>query len=236
MKSTASTLRSRRLGAPALLVSALVQVGSFSGCGSSILTVGPDASPDLDAGLGPGPGPEGGDIDGGGLSEVPVNHRASSPVCPAQRGSDVPVCDGDSGAPATCFAGECSEDSDCTAGDNGRCLVSGPAPVATCSYDQCSTDADCAAGMPCQCRTSATDPAPNVCLMAGDCVIDADCGPGGYCSPSNFGQWCQPVYFCHTPSDTCVNDSDCPGNSAGCNFDKSKGAWSCGGGCGPAPP
>jgi hypothetical protein len=48
--------------------------------------------------------------------------------------------------------------------------------------------------------------------------VDSDCGPGEYCSPS-----AQPApggqgvnacygatpYYCHTASDTCINDADC---------------------------
>lgn len=53
-----------------------------------------------------------------------------------------------------------------------------------CSYDACTSDSDCAAGVPCQCRESAEDNAPNVCVTGGNCAVDSDCGSGGYCSPS----------------------------------------------------
>jgi hypothetical protein len=68
--------------------------------------------------------------------------------------------------------------------------------------------------------------------------VDAVCGVGGFCSPSQYGQWCGTVYYCHTPADTCLNDSDCPsvGVYPGCNFDPAMQHWACGGGCGPVPP
>ena len=75
---------------------------------------------------------------------------------------------------------------------------------------------------------------PNYCVSGSDCRVDADCGPGGFCSPSQFDQWCGPTYHCHRPSDICIDDSDCIGT--GCNFDSQSGHWSCGGDCGPVPP
>jgi hypothetical protein len=88
-----------------------------------------------------------------------------------------------------------------------------------------------------------------------NCRNDIDCGPGGSCSPSQNGVLCfcpstalcgpddqcmagnTPVscacgdscghgYFCHTPDDTCVDDSDCR-NQDTCNYDRLNKLWSC---------
>jgi hypothetical protein len=159
-----------------------------------------------------------------GASGVPVHHRAADSTCPAERGP---------GNGAGLGAGECAMDADCSAGDNGRCLVSGPAPYSYCSYDQCFDDGDCA-GLPCECRTSASSYVANVCVTGSNCRVDSDCGVDGYCSPSRLNQWCGTAYYCHTAADTCVNDTDCA--DSGCNYDAQAGHWSCGGDCGPPPP
>jgi hypothetical protein len=146
-----------------------------------------------------------------GDAEVPIYHRAMPSCCPSERGP----------APGTQPYGSgmgdsCSSDSQCTSGADGRCfpnggLVGGPGG---CSYDQCLTDSDCPSGAPCVCRTSASDNSANVCDPGGNCVLDSDCGSGGYCSPSggacaDFGFAGGQGYYCHTASDTCINDADC---------------------------
>jgi hypothetical protein len=125
-----------------------------------------------------------------------------------------------------------------------------------CSYDACASDTDCPANEPCQCRASASDPTANSCLTGGNCRVDADCGPGGYCSPSqieNFcfcpspalcpdggthcyagqtevpcscGDSCGHSYYCHTASDGCVDDGDCPAGET-CNYDTVSARWDC---------
>jgi hypothetical protein len=42
---------------------------------------------------------------------------------------------------------------------------------------------------------------PNYCVSGSDCRVDADCGPGGFCSPSQFDQWCGPTYHCRVEWD-----------------------------------
>jgi len=76
----------------------------------------------------------------------------------------------------------------------------------------------------------------NSCVP-GNCQVDADCGTGGYCSPTpalpcnmnGRDLYCQGVgYYCHTPKDECVDDSDCQGvGSPGCLYDQSAGYWMC---------
>ncbi len=127
---------------------------------------------------------ESGVTDRGGVlaNRVPLNHRPVAVPCPQQRGEDpMPYCvpAGDGG----CAGNTCNSDSYCTMGTNGRCGRWFLPGIATCSYDQCFSDSDCPGGLPCECRTSVTDDAPNICANGGNCSVDSDCGPGGYCSP-----------------------------------------------------
>ena len=67
--------------------------------------------------------------------------------------------------------------------------------------------------------------------MPGNCHVDANCGVGGYCSPSYTGTGCGSLggYYCHTPSDQCIDDTDC-GSGGGlsvCTYDQSVGYWMC---------
>ena len=119
----------------------------------------------------------------------------------------------------------CSEDSDCTAGSNGRCGNPGGPAGCSCSYDACAQDADCPTGQTCACHGSAYNDFGNTCVP-GNCRVDADCGVGGFCSPTApAGGWCGNVagYYCHTPTDLCLDDSDCAGMDAG----SVAGAWVC---------
>ncbi|MGH7269385.1 MAG: hypothetical protein ACREJ3_03060 [Polyangiaceae bacterium] len=164
---------------------------------------------------------------------------------------------------SVCLCGSCGQDSDCDAGANGRCGESGPALYLGCSYDGCFSDSDCAGGVPCECRPSATSGWANVCQPGSNCAVDSNCGPGGYCSPSLVddlcfcqstalcpdsgtectangnsvlcacGDSCAHGYFCHTPCDTCVDDSDC-GNQGTCNYDVVDRRWECND-CVPVP-
>jgi hypothetical protein len=171
-------------------------------------------------------------MDGGsGDARVPANHRAASSACPTQRGPGAAVEDGP-------FV-TCDADVDCTMGANGRCVdncgVGGcPGLGTSCDYDHCFSDSDCEAGVPCICRPSADSGAQNLCIGGGNCAVDSDCGPGGYCSLNAPTQWCGGRYFCHTPCDECLDDSDCP-TDVPCMYFASVGYWSCKS-CGPPPP
>jgi hypothetical protein len=167
---------------------------------------------------------------------VPIYHRPSASACPQQRGRGDMVCPCTDGG-CMCPGAACTKDSDCSMGTNGRCLESGgfgPPPAPICSYDGCFADTDCPAATPCDCRPSPQSNPANVCLTGSDCRVDSDCGPGGYCSPIHYGDWCGVEYHCHKAADTCVNDSDCDGGR--CNFNATAGHWICGIGCGPPPP
>jgi hypothetical protein len=180
--------------------------------------------------------------------EVPLNHRPVAIACPQARAPEttVPVCVDGGPNSIFCSTNPCAVDSDCDAGTNGRCAPECCAAFELmCSYDECFDDSDCQGG-PCQCRDSSSNNDPNLCFTAGNCTVDADCGPGGYCSPSmvdfgNFpgddffcwcpaggGSWpgvCPAGYYCHTPGDTCVNDSDC--SNVPCVYDIVNHIWDC---------
>jgi hypothetical protein len=118
---------------------------------------------------------------------------------------------------------------------NGRCVIVGMDGFGCgCSYDTCTSDKECKGG-PCSCHGSVDMIGGNTCAR-GDCQVDADCeGGAGYCSPSDPQVNCagQPSYYCHTPSDECVNDADCVGATAcdtfacGCAYDGSSHRWTC---------
>jgi hypothetical protein len=128
----------------------------------------------------------------------------------------------------------CSNDSQCAdAGVNGRCIQNTPGLLGClCTSDTCADDSACPAGQTCACHGSPNDyGAGNHCLPS-DCRVDADCGPCGWCSPTVSSGSCLSVvgYYCHTPKDQCVNDSDCLDaglRSATCGYDASLGYWRC---------
>jgi hypothetical protein len=149
------------------------------------------------------------------IVRIPTNHRPEAGTCDQERPSNVP----DGGLAA--LGGSCAFDSDCTdGGADGRCIVPSLTTPPRCSYDECFADTDCADGGVCACRDEASGNA-NVCVP-GNCHVDADCGDGGYCSPSPGGCWPYAGtvgYYCHTPQDTCANDSDCRFSQLFCIFD-----------------
>jgi len=175
-----------------------------------------------------------------GSAPIPMEHRAVAQACPAARGSSGPL---DTTACTNRSGITCTSDGDCTAGKNGRCFLNGDPCQTVCSYDECLTDSDCAAG-PCVCRSSGTELVPNDCVPGSNCRTDADCGDCEYCSPSvvpdsvqcRVGGVCtcgdgvvSLVYACHTASDECTNDGDCPGtDSAYCGYDAGVRRWTCG--------
>jgi len=187
---------------------------------------------------------------------TPQRHRAAGAACPQDRGSGsfalfagqcsappgIEDCHGDS----ECTAG---------ANGRCNRTVPPIACQSDCSYDDCFDDSACPDRVPCQCREQATDSQPNACVTSSNCRVDGDCGPGGYCSPSVLDDFCfcpSPAlcdasdkcyagnmqvpcacgdacghgYYCHTASDTCVDDEDCGGQGT-CNYDRLAGRWSC---------
>ena len=182
-----------------------------------------------------GPAPS----DGAILGRVPTNHRASDIQCAQSAPAGTCPCNGN--CPSSAFPNEwaCSGDSECgDAGVNGRCISAGPTAGCGCTSDSCTGDSDCPTGRTCACHGSPYmfNGVGNVCVP-GNCQVDADCGTGGYCSPTpalpcnmdGRDLYCQGVgYYCHTPKDECVDDSDCQGvGFPGCLYDQSAGYWKC---------
>jgi hypothetical protein len=183
-----------------------------------------------------------------GDARIPLYHRAAHATCPSQRAPGMsgviengmpgfPPCPTPPPPTTVC----CSSDSDCDGGNNGRCTawLGNPAqpPGNQCTYDECFADSNCLSGAPCICRTSATDNTANVCEQGGNCAVDSDCG-GRYCSPSPVptAKECggrSPYlfpYYCHTATDTCVDDSDCfvdGGGASFCVYDPQARYWAC---------
>jgi hypothetical protein len=170
--------------------------------------------------------PAGGDLGAHDLAHngrVPMNHRADDSACattpPAGTCTLMPG-----------FA-QCTKDSECSTGTNGRCIETmGGALTCFCSYDTCKKDSDCTNGQLCVCHGSAyTGGAGNSC-GSGNCRTDADCG-GSFCSPSANSMGCGGLggYYCHTPSDQCVDDADCPTMNGPqiCAFSSKNSRWEC---------
>ncbi len=150
----------------------------------------------------------------------PADHRASAPLCAAERGAGTP-----GGGAASC-----TKDADCTQGANGRCMevtiCGGPCQLLTeCTYDACGADADCAPRGVCVCRTQATANTANYCLASGTCRTDADCGDQKYCSPSPGACGRPPTFYCHTSGDECIDDADC--DAGVCRYDTTLTRWRC---------
>jgi hypothetical protein len=155
---------------------------------------------------------------------VPLHHRPDDSQCRAP----VPPGNCASSGHANDPLDTCTSDPACTAGINGRCVfaqVGGPAHGCGCAYDTCTFDTDCPTGELCVCHQSPfTLVSGNFCNKGG-CRVDADCGPGGYCSPSEVCGFVQ-GHYCHGPTDTCIDDGDCPARSF-CNYDAAMSAWGC---------
>jgi hypothetical protein len=159
---------------------------------------------------------------------VPTYHRPNDSQCltspPAGDCSPPPPAVGDASSRYPC-----TSDMDCTGGTNGRCNPDGPIAGCHCAYDTCTVDTDCPTDQLCVCHGSAYDTGAGNTCMAGNCRVDSDCGADGYCSPSpNGGCGYVGGYYCHTASDTCVDDTQC--NEAGggsCVWSSPAAHWEC---------
>jgi hypothetical protein len=199
-----------------------------SGCGSSVTTVGDSGSP-TDVPAVDRPVIDAPPADVPSTGRVPLRHRATATACTAPRPAS--TCD-PGGVPMS----ECANDSQCAAGTNGRC-VGNPHDGCRCNYDACVNDADCAMGGACECRLAGRGAAGANACIPGNCRVDADCGPRGFCSPTlgdcgDFGGLSG--YYCHTPTDECVDDADCASQDAGflgqtpyCAYSRQVGHWRC---------
>jgi hypothetical protein len=140
---------------------------------------------------------------------------------------------------SSCSYDNCLSDSDCPSSVPCDCRASASDTAAnTCmTGSNCRVDADCGPGGYCS---------PSLVGVFCACVSTAFCNPdaGGGCYEGNSdGTWtqvpcacgdsCGHGYFCHTPQDTCLNDSDCS-NGSTCDFDLPSQTWICTG-CWPVP-
>ena len=127
----------------------------------------------------------------------------------------------------------CFGDPDCPAGQPCACRASAADSAANSCLTggNCRTDGDCGpcgfcspslVGIFCGCTSEA------FCKPdAGACYVGDSREPSGWRPvPCSCGDSCGHAYFCHTPRDTCVDDSDCTGNST-CNFDLPSQTWTC---------
>jgi hypothetical protein len=157
---------------------------------------------------------------GGGGARVPTEHRVSAAACPVFDRSGANNCQFSQPGPSV--PGFCNVDADCFAKPNGRCEVTGFSGGCGCVYDACTSDGDCAGGTLCACNPVGIG---NRCVT-GSCRIDSDCGVGGYCGPVVYA--CSPqifAYQCHSSTDGCLVDGDCPINET-CEGYSEKG-WAC---------
>ena len=151
---------------------------------------------------------------------VPVNHRPEAETCDSVRDVEEPS--------STSEWDACSAHADCTEGENGRCTPSREGYY--CTYDECFDDGDCDDKMVCECGGGILE---NRCLREGNCRVDADCGPDGFCSPTlgSCGSYGGIVgYYCHTPDDECLDDSNCGDTEYGmpyCAYNMVSGRWTC---------
>lgn len=109
----------------------------------------------------------------------------------------------------------------------------GGALECSCTYATCAGDSSCPTGQTCACAGSPyTGGSDNTCVQ-GNCRVDADCeGGSGYCSPALNANSCGSIlgYYCHTPNDQCVNDTDCQDTTMGpqvCTYAPTDGRWEC---------
>jgi hypothetical protein len=155
---------------------------------------------------------------------VPFGHRATASSCANTFSLAEPVLPVSEGSLCTTHA-------DCNDGLNGKCerVFEDPKPALyICTYANCTNDVDCGKNAFCFCSSSAQAQ----CLSVGNCRTDSDCNTGeySYCSPSS--SWDCINYrlidglHCHTPSDSCIDDSDCSGSEF-CNYDSNNGYWRC---------
>jgi hypothetical protein len=229
---TNEAMGTQRRTAPLLGVAVAMALACATGCGGKAEVA--SGSPDGDSAGDTGMGSETSIADAMDAGQpdrsppptrVPLYHRPDDSQCTAPRSA------------GSCTAGMmgppfvCSTDSQCAdGGADGRCTNSPGGPAGCfCTYDACGTDNDCPSGQLCVCHDSAYNHDGNTCLP-GNCRVDADCGPGGYCSPAHGTNDCGGVngYYCHTPQDQCIDDSDCAGQGFDvCSWSAQANRWEC---------
>jgi hypothetical protein len=200
----------------------LIGFATTGACGRQPLDEPPE-SPSASGGSTGASGQAGGGGTAGAGGRAPAEHRATAAACvPLDPLAGPRICDVPGQGPSDLPA-QCNSDGDCNAGRNGRCEAVGAASKAcACVYDDCLFDADCPGGGLCACNPIEIG---NRCVT-GTCRVDQDCGVGGICGPVSGG--CSPAivsYQCHTSTDTCIGDGDCPPEDT-CDAYPGEG-WAC---------
>lgn len=133
-----------------------------------------------------------------------ASHRVERIDCPTLLPRTV-ECKASSPSPDGGPLRPCKFDSDCSEMANGMCTDADWRPgTCYCSYG-CIRDEDCGAGKICLCGALAGE-----CALAPNCVTDGDCASGNLCMSYDVSPGCPgKAIACQTPTDTCVNDSDC---------------------------
>jgi hypothetical protein len=136
-----------------------------------------------------------------------------------------------------CSYDECLGDSNCEGGAPCQCRASSLSGAAnTCvTGSNCQVDSDCGPGSYCSpsvlslcfCMSTALcGDSGGGCYAASGATTGPPPGPGWTSIPCSCGDGCGHGFFCHTCSDTCVDDSDCDGGGT-CNYDTLNHRWDC---------
>jgi hypothetical protein len=129
-----------------------------------------------------------------------------------------------------CTYDACGSDSDCPGDVPCDCRPSESSSAANVcvTASNCRVDSDCGpcgycspsqVGARCFCPSTALCPDGG-----GACYVGT--ASGWQEVPCECGDACGHGYFCHTPRDTCIDDSDCVGDGT-CNYDTVNKMWSC---------
>ncbi|HEY3352111.1 MAG TPA: hypothetical protein VGQ83_02595 [Polyangia bacterium] len=137
-----------------------------------------------------------------------------------------------------CTYDECFQDSDCAGGAPCACRPSSAssAPNACVGGGNCTVDSDCGPGGYCSpsvldrlCACFSPDLCPDgggACYEGSPGATGTPPGPGWTQVPCACGDKCGHGFYCHTCSDTCIDDSDCAGAGT-CNYDVLGHRWEC---------
>ena len=178
---------------------------------------------------------------GAGVSDIPTSCSQSSPLSRCTRDSDCAAgANGrclQAGGPACdyfCSYDDCAVDSDCTGHVPCACRSSSSDTTANkCAIgSNCLIDADCGPGGSCSPSLLGSS-IDCVCVHQSFCQPDGggcfETGPDGVTKavPCSCDGTCGHGYFCHTPKDSCLDDSDCAPGTGTCNFDLTSKLWMC---------
>ena len=194
--------------------------GGSAGTAGSAGTGGTGAGTGGTGGTGAGTGGTGGAC--GGSHSSPIG-RPSPVACPAHSSPIVSNGESDGGGPSCTSLAACTDD-----GSANFFYVS--CLRGKCSVDACLTDSDCKGGQVCACADEIGGGGAlrlgNEC-MTTQCQVDSDCGSGQVCSASVGPCGSLLGFYCHTPADECLTNSDCCGTTPLCTFQTTSGHWAC---------